>query len=73
MKGRDIGLYLVGIGILMLIVYGLYKLMISLSSVDPFVVSAVIVIFMGMILLLVSLIREKREDKIEIKKEDVEP
>ena len=73
MKGRDIGLYLVGIGILMLIVYGLYKLMISLSSVDPFVVSAVIVIFMGMILLLVSLIRDKREDKIEIKKEDVEP
>jgi len=73
MKGRDIGLYLVGIGILMLIVYGLYKLMISLSSVDPFVVSAVIVIFMGMILLLVSLIREKREDRIEIKKEDLEP
>ena len=73
MKGRDIGLYLVGIGILMLIVYGIYRLIPSISSADPFVVSAVIVILTGLILLLVSLIREKREDRIEIKKEDMEP
>lgn len=73
MKGRDIGLYLVGIGILMFIVYGIYRLIPFVSSVDPFVVSAVIVISMGVVLLLVSLIREKKEYRMEIKEEDMEP
>jgi len=73
MKARDIGLYLFGIGILMLVVYGIYKLIPTVSYVDPFVTSAVVIILLGVILLFVSLIKEKREGRMEIKEEDMKP
>ena len=73
MEARDIGLYLFGIGILMLVVYGIYKLIPTVSYVDPFVASAVVIILLGVILLFVSLIKEKREGRMEIKEEDMKP
>ncbi|KAA0005917.1 MAG: hypothetical protein DRN19_03985 [Thermoplasmata archaeon] len=73
MEARDIGLYLFAIGILMLVVYGIYKLIPTVSYVDPFVASAVVIILLGVILLFVSLIKEKREERMEIREEDMKP
>ena len=68
---KDVDLYLLAIGIVLLVIYGIYRLIPALRDVDPFILASLAIIFLGIILILVSVIREKSEEKIS--KEDLEP
>ena len=70
---KEIGLYLFAIGIVLLVIYGIYRLIPALQYVDPFVLVSITIIFLGIVLILVSVIREKGKDKEKISKEDLEP
>jgi len=73
MNIKEIGLYLFAIGILLLVIYGIYRLIPALQYVDPFVLVSITIIFLGIVLILISVIREKGEYKEKISKEDLEP
>ncbi len=73
MNIKEIGLYLFAIGIVLLVIYGIYRLIPALQYVDPFVLVSITIIFLGIVLILISVIREKGEDKEKISKEDLEP
>ncbi|HEC81822.1 MAG TPA: hypothetical protein ENI42_05315 [Thermoplasmatales archaeon] len=74
--GKMMGLYLLGGGIVILLIYGLYemlKVMLS-TSINPIIFIAVVAILLGAIVLLISTAAErKKEDLKEIKKEDLKP
>ncbi|MCD6468418.1 MAG: hypothetical protein J7L32_03800 [Thermoplasmata archaeon] len=74
--GRMMGLYLLGGGIIMLAIYGLYEMLrIMLSTpINPIIFIAIVAIILGAIVLLISTAAErKKEDLKEIKKEDLKP
>ena len=71
MNMKEIGLYLFAIGIVLLVIYGIYRLIPALQYVDPFVLVSITIIFLGIVLILISVIREKGEDKEKISKEDL--
>ena len=73
MNIKEIGLYLFAIGIVLLVIYGIYRLIPALQYVDPFVLVSITIIFLGIVLILISVIIEKGEDKEKISKEDLEP
>lgn len=73
MNMKEIGLYLFAIGIVLLVIYGIYRLIPALQYIDPFVLVSITIIFLGIVLILISVIREKGEDKEKISKEDLEP
>ena len=77
-KGSTIGLILLVAGIIIWVIYGLYlgfeEIMQALDLVTGFVAG---LIFIGLIVLILSIVFEQRRDtkkmKEEIKKEDLEP
>jgi hypothetical protein len=78
-NGKQIGLYLFVAGIVILILYGIYRFLIE---VNPIEIDAVIsigigIVIIGLIVLFISILIEQQEDKKkmkkEIKKEDLEP
>ena len=74
--GRMMGLYLLGGGIIILAIYGLYEMLrIMLSTpINPIIFIATVAIILGAIVLLISTAAErKKEDLKEIKKEDLKP
>ncbi|HHH79554.1 MAG TPA: hypothetical protein ENL13_01470 [Thermoplasmatales archaeon] len=74
--GRMMGLYLLGGGIIILAIYGLYEMLrIMLSTpINPIIFIAIVAIILGAIVLLISTAAErKKEDLKEIKKEDLKP
>jgi len=73
MNLKEIGLYLFAIGIVLLVIYGIYRLIPALQYVDPFVLVSITIIFLGIVLILVSVIREKGKGEEKISKEDLEP
>ena len=73
MNMKEIGLYLFAIGIVLLVIYGIYRLIPALQYVDPFVLVSITIIFLGIVLILVSVIREKGKGEEKISKEDLEP
>ena len=73
MNMKEVGLYLFAIGIVLLVIYGIYRLIPALQYIDPFVLVSITIIFLGIVLILISVIREKGEDKEKISKEDLEP
>ena len=73
MNMKEVGLYLLAIGIVLLVIYGIYRLIPALQYVDPFILASLAIIFLGIILILVSVIREKGKGEEKISKEDLEP
>ncbi len=74
--GRMIGLYMLGGGIVILLVYGLYEMLKTMLSttVDPIIFVAVVAIILGAIVLIVSVIMERKNEELKtIKKEDLKP
>ncbi|RLF24165.1 MAG: hypothetical protein DRN01_07060 [Thermoplasmata archaeon] len=74
--GRMMGLYLLGGGIIILAIYGLYEMLrVMLSTpINPIIFIAIVAIILGAIVLLISTAAErKKEDLKEIKKEDLKP
>ena len=77
-NGKNIGLALFIIGIILLIGYGLYQgfeeIMQALDWVTGFIIGLIII---GIIVLIISIVMEQRTDTKktmkEIKKEDLEP
>ena len=74
--GRMIGLYLLGGGIAILLIYGLYEMLKAMISttINPIIFIAIVAIILGAVVLLVSTAAErKKEDLKDIKKEDLKP
>jgi RsiW-degrading membrane proteinase PrsW (M82 family) len=73
--GGIIGLSLLVGGIIVLILYGLYWMFRAmLLGIDPILFIAIVAIFLGAVILLISTALERRkEDLKEIKKEDLKP
>ena len=75
--GKWVGLSLLGGGILLLLFYGLYHLMINISGIDSIIAIGIIAIVLGSIILIIAVIAEQvldmKEEKKKIKKEDLEP
>jgi uncharacterized membrane protein len=77
-NGKTIGLTLFVIGIILLIVYGLYQGFEEIvASMDYITGFLVLLIILGLIILIASIVIEQRKDTKkmmkEIKKEDLEP
>jgi len=74
--GRMIGLYMLGGGIVILLVYGLYEMLKTMLSttVDPIIFVAVVAMILGAIVLIISVIMERKNEELKtIKKEDLKP
>ncbi len=72
--GRILGLYLLGGGIIILLIYGLYEILKTITFIDPIVFISVTAIVLGSIILITSLIVERKgEDVNKIDKEDLKP
>lgn len=67
------GLYLIALGIILLAAYAIYKLIPFLHSADPFIATSFVIIFLGIVLIIISVAKEKKEDKIKLEGEDMEP
>ena len=78
-KGKTVGLYLFAGGIILLAIYAIYLFIqgIEISQIDAVVAIGSGAIIIGLIILMVSIIFEQRNDtkkmKEEISKEDLEP
>lgn len=70
---RDLGLYLFAVGIIILILYGLYRLIPFISNIDPIILISLSIIVIGLILIVISIMVEKGKEKEGISKEDLEP
>ena len=70
--GELVGLAFFGGGTLLLIVYGVYNM--DLSDIDPLVLTGTVAIFLGIIILFISILTERRSKDMEgITKEDLRP
>ena len=76
-NGKKIGMALLVIGILVIILYGLYQGFQNISSIDYIIGFGAGLIIIGFLALFISIIMEQQKDKEkmkkEIKKEDLEP
>ena len=76
-NGKKIGMTLLVIGILVIILYGLYQGFQNISSIDYIIGFGAGLIIIGFLALFISIIMEQQKDKEkmkeEIKKEDLEP
>ena len=76
-NGKTIGFYLLIVGIILLLIYGLYQFVKEISGINTVVLIGTVTIIIGAIILIVSLILEQKKDmekrRQEIKKEDLEP
>jgi len=78
-NGKTVGLYLFVVGILILVIYAIYLFVqgIEISQIDVVVYIGSGIIIIGLIVLMISIIIEQREDtkkmKEEISKEDLKP
>jgi uncharacterized membrane protein len=78
-NGKAVGMIIFVLGILILIVYGLYQGFENLSfeEIDAVIAIGVIAIVIGLIVLFITIIIEQQQGKNkmkeEIKKEDLEP
>lgn len=78
-NGKQIGLYLFVAGIVILIIYGIYRFLIEVNpiEIDAVVSIGIGIIIIGLIVLFISIVIEQQKDKQkikeEIKKEDLEP
>ena len=76
-NGKAIGMFLLVLGIIILVVYGLFLGFQNITSIDYVIAIGIGTIIIGILALLISIIIEQRKDtkkmKEEISKEDLEP
>ena len=70
---KFIGLLFMGFGIFGLIIYGLYHLLKEITSIDILVLTLALSTTAGIILLLIATFIDYKHEKVQIKKEDLEP
>lgn len=73
---KIIGLYLLGGGIIILLIYGLYEILKAMISIPipPIIFIAAVAIILGASLLIVSTALERRKEELkEVKREDLKP
>ncbi|RLF45806.1 MAG: hypothetical protein DRN29_06060 [Thermoplasmata archaeon] len=65
------GLILMGFGFFALVMYGVYNLLIEISSIDPVIFASIAAIIAGILILLASVIAERLKEKEKIDEEDL--
>jgi len=77
-KGKNIGLALLGIGIIGLIIYAIIQGYMEIIQAEDYIIGSLIgIIIIGFLTILISVIREQRKDTSKtmekINKEDLRP
>ena len=76
-KTKTLGMSLFVLGIIILILYGMYQGLQNIETIDYVILSGTVILVVGFLTLLISIVieqqRGKEKIKKEIKKEDLEP